>query len=107
MFRVSERCTCRVVGQHRDTQRHAGKIVDIKEAWLPRRLREISAKHIRWGPRMAYSVLQREGWAMNHKRVHWLWQEEGLQRHTPRKQKRARPADGSLRRHRAEHPHQV
>jgi hypothetical protein len=26
---------------------------------------------------------------------------------TPRKRKRARPADGSVRRHRAEHPHQV
>ena len=36
-----------------------------------------------------------------------LWREEGLQRPTPRKRKRARPADGSVRRHRAEHPHQV
>ena len=41
---------------------------------------------------MAYRLLQRE---------------EGLQRPTPRKRKRARPADGSVRRHRAEHPHQV
>jgi putative transposase len=44
---------------------------------------------------------------VNHKRVHRLWREEGLQRPTPRKQKRARPADGSIRRHQAEHPHQV
>ena len=44
---------------------------------------------------------------MNHKRVQRLWREEGLQRPTPRKRKRARPADGSVRRHRAEHPHQV
>ena len=44
---------------------------------------------------------------MNHKWVHRLWREEGLQRPTPRRQKRARPADGSVRRHQAEHPHQV
>ena len=44
---------------------------------------------------------------VNHKRVQRLWREEGLQRPTPRKRKRARPADGSVRRHRAEHPHQV
>ncbi len=56
---------------------------------------------------MAYRLLRREGWTVNHKRVHRLWREEGLQRPTPRKRKRARPADGSVRRHRAEHPHQV
>jgi transposase InsO family protein len=36
-----------------------------------------------------------------------LWPEEGLQRPTPRMRKRAPPADCSVRRHRAEHPHQV
>jgi len=56
---------------------------------------------------MAHRLLRREGWAVNHKRVHQLWREEGLQRPTPRKQKRARTADGSVRRHQAEHPHQV
>jgi transposase InsO family protein len=56
---------------------------------------------------MACRLLRREGWLVNHKRVHRLWREEGLQRPTPRKQKRARPADGSVRRHQAEHPHQV
>ena len=44
---------------------------------------------------------------MNHKRVQRLWREEGLQRPAPRKRKRARPADGSVRRHRAQHPHEV
>ena len=107
MFRVSERFACRVVGQHRSTQRHATKGVDIEEAKLRRRLREIAAEHIRWGRRMAYRVLRREGWMVNHKRVHRRWREEGLQRPTPRRQKRARPADGSVRRHQAEHPHQV
>jgi hypothetical protein len=44
---------------------------------------------------------------MNQKRVHRLCREEGLQRPTPGKQKRDRPGDVSVRRHQAEHPHQV
>jgi putative transposase len=96
-----------VVGQHRSTQRHSGKVVDLEEAKLRHRLREIASEHIRWGRRMAYRLLRREGWIVNHKRVQRLWREEGLQRPTPRKPKRARPADGSVRRHRAQHPHQV
>ncbi len=43
---------------------------------------------------------------MNHKGLHRLWREEGLQRPTPRKQKRASPADGTMRRHQAQHPQQ-
>ena len=73
-----------MVGQHRSTQRHSGKVIDLEEA-----------------------KLRREGWTVNHKRVHRLWREEGLQRPSPKKQKRARLADGSVRRHQAEHPHQV
>jgi putative transposase len=96
-----------VVGQHRNTQPHPGKVVSIEETKLLCRIREIAAEHIRWGRRMAYRLLRREGWAVNHKRVHRLWREEGLQRPTPRRQKRARPADGSVRRHQAEYQHQV
>ena len=106
-YRASERFICRVVGQHRSTQRHPVKIVSIEEGKLRNRLREIAAEHIRWGRRMAYRLLRREGWTVNHKRVQRIWREEGLQRPTPRKRKRARPADGSVRRHRAAHPHQV
>jgi putative transposase len=115
-YRASERHVCRVVGEHRSTQRHGGKVVDIEQAKLRHRLREIAAArqsspcgatHIRWGRRMAYRLLRREGWTVNHKRVQRLWREEGLQRPTSRRRKRARPADRSVRRHRAEHPHQV
>ncbi len=95
------------MGQDRSTQSHADKVVSIEEGKLRRRLREIATEHIRWGRRMAYRLLRREGWLVNHKRVHRLWREEDLKRPTPRKQKRARPADGSVRRHQAEHPHQV
>ena len=106
-YRASERQVCRVVGQHRSTQRHPAKVISIEKAKLRHRLWEIASEHIRWGRRMAYRLLRREGWTVNHTRVQRLWHEEGLQRPTPRKRKRARPSDGSVRRHRAEHPHKV
>jgi hypothetical protein len=56
-----------MAGQHRSTQRHGGKVVDIEEAKLRHRLCEIAAEHIRWGRRMTYRLLRREGWTMNHK----------------------------------------
>ena len=42
-YRASERLVCRVVSQYRSTQRHGGKIVDLEEAKLRNRLREIAA----------------------------------------------------------------
>jgi len=66
------------VGQHRSTHRHPAKAVSIEKGKLRHRLREIAvallsapcgATHIRWGRRMAYRVLRREGWSVNHKRV--------------------------------------
>ena len=106
-YRASQRRVCRLVGQPRSSQRHVGKVDDLEEAKLRHRLREIASEHIRWGRRLAHRLLRREGWTVNHKRVHRLWREEGLQRPTPNKQKRAHPADGSVRRHQAEHRHQV
>ena len=106
-YRASKRLACRVVGQHRSTHRHGSKVVSIEEAKLRHCLRQIAAEHIRWGRRMAHRLLRREGWSVNHKWVQRLWWEEGLQRPNLRKRKRARPADGSVRRHRAQHPHQV
>ncbi len=106
-YRAYVRLVCRVAGQYRSTQRHPAKVASIEEGKLRRRLREIAAEHIRWGRRMAYRLLRREDWSVNHKRVQRPWREGGLQRPTPRKRKRARPADGSVRRQRAEYPHQV
>jgi len=104
-YRASERFVCRVVWQHRSTQRHAGKVLDIEESKPYLRLWEIAVEHIRWGRRMAYRLLRRDGWNVKHKRVQRLWREEGLQRRTLRKRTRARSTHGSGRRPRSEHPH--
>jgi hypothetical protein len=91
-YRASERKVCRVVSQHRSTQHHPPKVISIEERKLRRRLRQIAvvlrsasqgASHIRWGRRMAYRLLRREGSLVNHKRVHRLWREEELPRATP------------------------
>jgi hypothetical protein len=59
-----------VVGQHRSTQRHPTIVVSIEKGKLRHRLREIAAElqsaphgatHTRWGRRMAYCLLRREG----------------------------------------------
>jgi hypothetical protein len=46
-YRASERSVCRVVGQHRSTQRHPAKVVSIEVGKLRHRLWEIAAEHIR------------------------------------------------------------
>jgi hypothetical protein len=43
---------------------------------------KITAEHIHWDRLMVYIVLWREGFTVNHKLVHRLWREEGLQRPT-------------------------
>lgn len=85
---MSERRACRIVGQHRSTQRRAvtrGKGDDA----LRERLREFSRKHKRWGYRKAWAILKDEGWDANRKKIQRLWREEGLKvPHRKRKRQR-------------------
>jgi putative transposase len=99
----SERRACRVLGQHRSTQRRCPEGGDPDRdlrAWLCRFARE----HQRWGYRRAHAVLVREGHRVNRKKVQRLWREEGL-RVPPKRHKRRRlgvsttPADRLTARH--------
>jgi putative transposase len=90
---VSERWACRVVGQHRSTQRHEPKRADDDQA-LRAELREISARRPRWGYRRAHVVLREQGWSVNRKRVQRLWREEGL-RVPQRRRKRRRVGEST------------
>jgi putative transposase len=74
--RVSERRACRVVGQHRSSQRYA-KLVPEYELRLVARMNELAAAHPRWGYRRVWSVLRSEGWRVNRKRIERLWRLEG------------------------------
>jgi transposase InsO family protein len=93
-FGVSERCACRVVGQHRSTQRLAPRPRPAEEEKVRRRLREIARSHPRWGWKTAHAILRREGHTINRKRTRRLWRDEGLRRPPSCKRKRTRPPGG-------------
>jgi putative transposase len=104
---VSERWACRVVGQHRSTQRHEPKTAD-DDAALRSELRQFSVQRPRWGYRRAHHRLRELGWSVNRKRVQRLWREEGLL--VPqRRRKRRRLGDSTVpaERLRAERPNRV
>jgi putative transposase len=84
---VSERWACRLVGQHRSTQRHHSDPVEADEV-LRALLREISDKRPRWGYRRAHVRLAELGHAVNRKRVQRLWREEGLRVPAKRRKRR-------------------
>ncbi len=77
---MSKRRACRVVGQHRSTQRLAAALTGDVEQQVRGRLRQIAAEHPRWGWRKAYWLLRSEGVLVNHKRVRGYWADEGLKR---------------------------
>ena len=104
---VSQRWACRLVGQHRATQRHQPVEPD-RERVVREQLRAFSRAHPRWGYRRAHAELREAGWTVNRKLVQRLWREEGL-RVPVRRRKRQRlgisstPADRLA----AEHPDHV
>ena len=77
-FGVSERRACAVVGQPRSTQRLSAPAPDDDELALRKFLRDFATKRPRWGWRRALVEAKKEGWRVNHKRVHRLWIAEGL-----------------------------
>ena len=89
-MKLSERLACRVVGQHRTTQRHlpASQRPGDPDADLRGWLRDYAKAHPRWGHRRAYHDARGEGWVVNHKKVQRLWREEGLR--VPQRRRRKR-----------------
>jgi putative transposase len=84
---VSERRACRVLGQARSTQRYASKRPDL-DRLLVDRMDELRREHPRYGYRRIWTLLVREGWRVNRKRVHRLWKEAGWQISTQAKKRR-------------------
>ncbi len=104
---VSERWACRVVGQHRSTQRREPTRAGDEQA-LRAALRAISEQRPRWGYRRAHVRLREQGWEVNRKRVQRVWREEAL-RVPQRRQKRRRLGESAAAadRLRAERPNHV
>jgi len=106
-FSVSERFACKVLGQHRSTQRKTPQSRPDEEA-LTTDIIRLASRYGRYGYRRITAMLRSEGWTVNAKRVERIWRREGLK--VPQKQpKRGRLwlNDGSCVRLRPEHPNHV
>lgn len=68
---------CRVLGQHRSTQRKVpnGRTDD---AALTADIVELATRYGRYGYRRIAAMLETAGWAVNVKRVERIWRQEGL-----------------------------
>ena len=77
-FSVSERRACRAIGQSRSTQRRAAPVPPDEEQVLRARLRDLARSHPRYGYRRMTTILRREGFCVNHKRIQRLCRDEGL-----------------------------
>lgn len=74
--RISERRACKLVGQHRSTQRYRPEPPEFELA-LVRRMNELAELHPRYGSPRICALLKAEGFAVNHKRIERLWRAEG------------------------------
>ena len=104
---LSERRVCRVLGQHRSTQRKIPTSPD-DEAALTADIIALDLQYGRYGYRRITALLRDAGWRVNKKRVERIWRQEGLK--VPQKQpKRGRLwlTDGSCIRLRPEYPNHV
>ncbi|BAJ81209.1 putative transposase for insertion sequence element [Acidiphilium multivorum AIU301] len=104
---VSERRVCRVLGQHRSTQRKVPRGAD-DEAALTGDIIALARQYGRYGYRRVTALLRDAGWHVNRKRVERIWRREGLK--VPQRQpKRSRLwlNDGSCIRLRPEYPGHV
>jgi len=107
-LKVSERRVCRVLGQHRSTQRRIPLGRD-DEAELTADIIALVRKYGRYGYRKIAELLRSQsGWVVNDKRVERIWRREGLK--VPARQPRKGRlwlGDGSCVRLRAERPNHV
>jgi len=80
---VSERRACRVVGQHRSTQRKP-RTSRPDERSLTAEIIRLATQYGRYGYRRITALLRNDGWVVNAKRVERIWRREGLK--VPQKQ---------------------
>jgi len=104
---VSERLACRVLEQHRSTQRKKPTRPDHETA-LTAAITSLATQYGRYGYLRITAMLWQRGWRVNAKRVARIWRREGLK--VPSKQpKRGRLwlYDGNCIRLRPEYPSHV
>lgn len=80
---MSERRACRVVNQHRSTQRKP-RTPRSDEAALTAAIIALAERFGRYGYRRITALLQADGWSVSAGRVYRIWRREGLK--VPQKQ---------------------
>jgi len=83
LLSASERRICRLLGQHRSTQRKVSCGADDEEA-LTDDIIALAKQYGRYGYRRVTALLRDAGWTVNRKRVERIWRKEGLK--VPQKQ---------------------
>lgn len=84
---MSLRRTCGLIKLNRTTLYYQSRAEDLTA--LAMRITELARTRVRYGYRRIHELLRREGWRINHKRVHRLYAIMGLQVQIRRKIKRA------------------
>jgi putative transposase len=90
---VSIRRACRVLEVDTSTYHYKSRRHD--QAGIEARIKEICATRVRYGYRRVHAVLCREGWKVNAKKIHRIYNELGLQlrNKTPRRRVKAKLRD--------------
>ncbi|TYZ05430.1 IS3 family transposase, partial [Hymenobacter lutimineralis] len=102
-YRLSTRRACQLVSLQRSSWYYQPHGRD--DSALRQRLRELAQVRVRYGCQRLFTLLRREGWSDNHKRVHRLYCLEGLHLRSKRP-KRNRAAAHRLERVDLQRPHQ-
>ena len=79
MLCVSERRACRVLGQHRSTQRKIPR-GRADEDVLTRAIIEPASEYGRYGYRRVWALLAMQGWKVGMSRIERIWKREGVRR---------------------------
>ncbi|SER39188.1 putative transposase [Neolewinella agarilytica] len=85
-YQTSIRRACKVIPFRRETWYRKAKGRD--DSALRRRIKEIAASRVRYGIWRIVTLLRREGWRDNHKRIYRIYCEEGLNLRTKRPRRR-------------------
>ncbi|EKF17542.1 integrase catalytic subunit [Nitratireductor pacificus pht-3B] len=106
-FSISERFACKVLGQHRSTQRKQPYGRSDEEA-LTTDIIGLAARYGHCGYHRITAMLRSEGWKVNARRIERIWRREGLKvlQKQPKKD-RLWLNDGSCLRLRPAHPNHV
>ena len=82
---LSERRSCRIVGQSRSVQQY--RPAPKNDTAVVDRLKELASENRRYGSLRLHAMLRREGLVANRKRTYRLYTEQGLQVRTKKRRK--------------------